>query len=511
MKLLSFVQFLVILFLIFFSDILIYSQNNYAGITTNTNTQKPLQKAIDYNIDSVTIVPFTPLNSDANDYALCIIKNFYFFTSDRTPGFTSIYPETKQRHENIFYSVKDNNSWSEPVVKLLTSRKSDYAIGGHTDKSDIILVYDGQYGEGDIFYYDITDSIFKWGAQKVLFDSILRDVKKTSAFLSTKTNELFFTADINNLGFGGSDIFIAQKLENGRWGAIYNIGNVINTSSDEEGVFYTNDTLYFSSKGHESLNKFDVYYTVRNNHQWSKPEKLPFPINSDKDDLYFYLDNRSFYISSNRKNETHGYNLFRGYIYEVLKDTVSTEIELFEESEEEEVLAVATQTEQKHEEKIKIEYEVIPYDPLYNENQTRKPSKKPPVISKVEYTEIQRNFREIREKIPEEIIYYRVQLAAFRKIKDIDDFKKYFPFVEEGILIEFHNADTLRFLINEIFLEEDPETYRKVTDLQNKAIYQYNIPDSFIAAYTKQGYRIAIIWSIRDKKFKLLRETKTFF
>jgi outer membrane protein OmpA-like peptidoglycan-associated protein len=77
--------------------------------------------------------------------------------------------------------------------------------------------------------------------------------------------------------------------EKGRWGEAQNLGSIINTKYDEEGVFMHPDgkTLYFSSKGHNSMGGYDIFKTVYENGTWSKPENIGYPINTAGDDVFF--------------------------------------------------------------------------------------------------------------------------------------------------------------------------------------------------------------------------------
>lgn len=91
----------------------------------------------------------------------------------------------------------------------------------------------------------------------------------------------------------GTDIFRIQLLENGKWSKPENLGDVINSSLDEEYPFIMPDglTLYFASKGHYGMGGYDIYKSIYNpeSKQWSTPENLGFPINSPFDDFLFII------------------------------------------------------------------------------------------------------------------------------------------------------------------------------------------------------------------------------
>lgn len=49
-------------------------------------------------------------------------------------------------------------------------------------------------------------------------------------------------------------------------------------------------TLFFSSKGHNTMGGFDIFKTIKQaNGTWSKPQNIGYPINTPDDDIYFVL------------------------------------------------------------------------------------------------------------------------------------------------------------------------------------------------------------------------------
>lgn len=134
---------------------------------------------------------------------------------------------------------------------------------------------------------------------------------KSSVFLKTDIGtSLFFTNDGSTLyivssrpgGYGGKDIYKSLKQKDGSWGTAENLGPIINTSSDEESPFFDAEeqTLYFSSQGHNSMGGFDVFKSKLENNGWSKPENMGCPINSGIDDIFYTYnkkENVGFYTT----------------------------------------------------------------------------------------------------------------------------------------------------------------------------------------------------------------------
>jgi hypothetical protein len=94
----------------------------------------------------------------------------------------------------------------------------------------------------------------------------------------------------------GKDIFRIQKLEDGYWSKPENLGDVINSSDDEDFPYLAPDgvTLYFASKGHYSMGGYDLYRSVYDpqSRKWSTPENLGFPFSSPFDDYLYVPDAR---------------------------------------------------------------------------------------------------------------------------------------------------------------------------------------------------------------------------
>lgn len=122
-------------------------------------------------------------------------------------------------------------------------------------------------------------------------------------------------------GIGGVDLYISHKLDNGEWSPAENLGPVINTPDNELTPFLHSDsqTLYFSSKGHKGMGGYDIFFSKKDEKgNWTKPKNLGKPINTEGDDVSFFvsLDGKTGYYSSDRLNGPGGLDIYTFELYE---------------------------------------------------------------------------------------------------------------------------------------------------------------------------------------------------
>ncbi len=129
--------------------------------------------------------------------------------------------------------------------------------------------------------------------------------------VSPDGNTLVFVSDMPG-GSGNRDLYLCKKEGDG-WSMPVNAGTAVNSAGDEEFPWWASDnTLFFSSDGHEGLGGLDIYKTTYNGGRFSAPENLPWPINSPYDDISqaIAINLDSAYISSDRPDKKAGDNIF---------------------------------------------------------------------------------------------------------------------------------------------------------------------------------------------------------
>jgi outer membrane protein OmpA-like peptidoglycan-associated protein len=93
---------------------------------------------------------------------------------------------------------------------------------------------------------------------------------------------------------------------------------MINSRWDEESPRFSEngDTLFFSSKGHNSAGGYDIFYSVKDmNGIWGPSVNYGYPVNTPWDELFYHplaMADSIFYFSSNRPESRGGLDIFRG-------------------------------------------------------------------------------------------------------------------------------------------------------------------------------------------------------
>ena len=236
------------------------------------------------------------VNSRYDDY------NPVFAYGDTALLFTSRRPYEKAKrnkldnkfNEDIYMSVREGNSFKE-AVRLSSPFNSDNndAVVGVTQDGNSFILYQGHIEGGDIQITHYRPDKGKWSRPKAVTGRLTSKDGETSASFSPDGKELYFISRNRDLSRGGKDILYSRLDAKGKWGKPVNLGPIINTPYDEEGVFITPDgnSLYFASKGHNTMGGFDIFRSQRREGgTWSAPENLGYPINTPDDEVFYITD-----------------------------------------------------------------------------------------------------------------------------------------------------------------------------------------------------------------------------
>ncbi len=215
-------------------------------------------------------------------------ESVLFFTSRRNNTTGGKKDESEEYFEDIYITEKGPNGWTTPKnpPSPLNGNYHDATVGLSPD-GQTLLTYKSE-NFGDIYICNLNGT--NWTAPKKIKGSINTKNHETSASISYDGKTLYFVSNRPG-GYGEHDIYISKLDNKGEWGEVTNLGSVINTQYDEKSVFIHPDgkTLYFSSKGHNTMGGLDIFKSTYDGTKWSEPVNIGYPINTPDDDVFFSI------------------------------------------------------------------------------------------------------------------------------------------------------------------------------------------------------------------------------
>ncbi len=135
----------------------------------------------------------------------------------------------------------------------------------------------------------------------------------TNPSLSASGDIMIFASDRKG-SVGGLDLYVTRK-EGLNWSSPENLGNLINTNTNELSPFLDSENnLFFSSDGHQGFGGYDIFVSKYNGKGWDQPANLTQNINSPNDELAFTLnriDGKSAFFTTRQKSGKLILQLFR--------------------------------------------------------------------------------------------------------------------------------------------------------------------------------------------------------
>ncbi len=254
------------------------------------------------------------INSIYADYVPLIFpdESYLYFTSRRDGSTGNLKDVYGNYYEDVYVSKRlPDGKWGEPknIGPPINTNTHDACVALSFDANNMIIYRtSADQLTGDL--YICHTGYDGWSVPQKLGPEINTPFIETSACFSNDTSVIYFSSNKPG-GFGGKDIYRIKKLPNGKWSLPMNLGSNINTDKDEDSPFLHPDglTLYFSSKGHNTMGEYDVFRSILNTetNQYTSAENLGFPINSVNNDIFFVLNadgTRGYYSSI--KEQTYG-------------------------------------------------------------------------------------------------------------------------------------------------------------------------------------------------------------
>ena len=247
------------------------------------------------NIITISNMDFF-INSKESEYTPVMIEE------DSTIMFNARYKDLKNEKQFADYQYMENVYYFDLKESVASTFDENLGQGSHhavvsknIGSDTIVLFYQNVLWVGSSFQQRLNE-------QQPLPDN-LKDFYFQPHGIFTRDNETFYFSamktETDNL-----DIYVSNKLSNGEWSDPEKIKGPINSDQAEDSPYLSKDekTMYFSSKGHNSSGGYDIFKSHLIDGIWSEPVAMPVPYNSAGDDIYFTLSEseKYGYLSSNR-------------------------------------------------------------------------------------------------------------------------------------------------------------------------------------------------------------------
>ena len=249
---------------------------------------------------------FSPVFLDSNQLVFASARDSSFFSTRRykwnNQPYLDLYvakinKESQDLKDAIKFSKKINTKYHEASATFSPDNKTMYFTRNNYGKK---LKRD-KNGINHLKIYVSNKVNGEWTeAREVSFNS---DSYSTGhPALSPDGKKLYFVSDMPG-SIGATDLFVVDVLGNGRFSEPKNLGPGINTERKEMFPFINNKKLYFSSNGHTGLGGLDVYEAAINEEGgFHETINVGQPVNSNKDDFSYIVneENQKGFFASNR-------------------------------------------------------------------------------------------------------------------------------------------------------------------------------------------------------------------
>ncbi len=210
-----------------------------------------------------------------------------------------------------------------------------------TDPSKIVIVNqffkDGSMEKGFSFSRRTADG---WSFPEPIFIYDYHNIDAGVNLNLSKDNEVMILSVDRGDGLGQNDLYVSFRIHTTLWSAPEHMGPAINTSVNEITPFISDDKqfLFFSSNQAGTKGGQDIFVTERLDESWTNwsiPQSLPKPINSEYDDAQPFFNSPSgyLYFTSTREGSSDIYrvNYVRGKTNKPKEKAIAGNIEDQEE------------------------------------------------------------------------------------------------------------------------------------------------------------------------------------
>ncbi len=237
-----------------------------------------------------------------------VVNNKLYFTSSR-PDSIVVNKQKKVVHHNDLFASENGLSAEKMNVPTTVGMHQGSACFTANGKTAFFTRWPITGAKiAAIYQTSMTDN--GWAEPIKLGTDINTDGFSSQQPSISTDGKYFLYASNKPGGKGKFDIWYANISED-KVGASMNLDAPVNTVDDETTPFYhaPSNQLVFASLGRVGMGGYDLFSTKGNfGSTWTEATNLGYPVNSQKDEQYFFSNDekfllRNFYISSDRGSE----------------------------------------------------------------------------------------------------------------------------------------------------------------------------------------------------------------
>lgn len=304
--------------------ILVFSISSLISIAQVSTSEKNSESGMKDNITKLNdkyVVTNTTINTELSEIGSSFfMEKYIIFSSRKTGAIGAGHDKITHMPYNSLYclNVDKNCNLSKPYF-FASSLDLDGNEGSLTFTPDQRTAYYTNSSKENPQTYQLYKATFnpecncryKWKKDgKVSISNDNYSIENPS--VSPDGKKLYFSSNMPG-GKGGYDLYVVDINEGGELGTPKNLGDIVNTTGDEKFPFSApNDELYFSSNGLAGYGEQDVFVSRVKKNGYSVPLNLGDTINTPSDEVAFILANQTMgFVTSNRAKGVGMYDIYK--------------------------------------------------------------------------------------------------------------------------------------------------------------------------------------------------------
>ena len=228
-------------------------------------------------------------------------------------------------------NLKDSVEFNPVYLSINSSDSDDYFPAMSADGKVLIFThrnFDSKFSDEDFFLSRYNG--INWSDPNNLGEKINSDFREGALSISFDGRYLYYASCNRPDTYGGCDLYYSTLINNNNWTSSINLGNNINSKywDSQPSISPNGDKLFFVSNRHGGYGGSDIWVSRKINGMWSNPVNLGNEINSSSDEYspFLHADNETFYFASKKSGGFGGFDI---YVAKIDESLITTEIKKF--------------------------------------------------------------------------------------------------------------------------------------------------------------------------------------